>query len=280
MPAAASLEQSVGLAIDQFAKWCAQAAADATALTNVVYGLADGNDYGRYFYGQDPLVTYRAAAASLDALIAQGSVQQAAVMAAIVAAIAAASDIAGFAAAVPELTEAVRQACANPADAVRLLTAFCGFTATVGSTALPEDDGLGMQLYFLTARAVLRIRTAAAGSLVIASADYQPTSQGDAAALSQQISDTLDNLELVTADLFDDPTSHAIEADRVAVVEDMTARGGALPPLEIREVGRAMPAKVLAYRFYQDAGRAGDLVARNDPPNPAFMPLSLETLAY
>jgi prophage DNA circulation protein len=45
-------------------------------------------------------------------------------------------------------------------------------------------------------------------------------------------------------------------------------------------VWQPTPAKVLAYRFYQDAARAAELVARNDPPSPAFMANLLETLAY
>lgn len=279
MSAAATLISAWGLVSSQFGALCAGSASDACALSNVVYGLDDGNNYGRYFYGQNPLVSYQVAATSLGGLIAQSSAQQAAVAAAMTAANAAASDTGAFGPALIALVEAVRQVCANPADAVRLLTDFTRFQAIVGSTVVPTVDGLGAEIYFLTWRAVLLIRNAAAGSLIIASATYRPNSQQDAANLSTQVSDSLDQIELLCGDLFDDATMRAIEAGRVAVVTDLLQRGANLAPVVNRRLQRAMPAKVLAYRFYQDAARAADLVARNDAPDPAFMPLNLETLA-
>jgi prophage DNA circulation protein len=39
-----------------------------------------------------------------------------------------------------------------------------------------------------------------------------------------------------------------------------------------------LPALVLAQVLYGDATREPDLSARNDPTNPGFMPLSIESL--
>lgn len=274
----ATLSQSAGIILLQFAAACLSSARDATAVTRVVYGLADGNDYGRYFAGQDPLVTFAPAAASLAGLADQLATQLAAVGQAAVAALALAGDAARFGQGAAALADAVRLACADPADAVRILAGLARFTPAVPVSGLPAD-GIGQELYVLVRRAALRVRLAAAASLVAASADYRPTSQQDAAALRDTVADLLDALGTICADVFDDATARAIEAARVAVVEDLTARGADLAPVVTRSFGAALPAKVLAYRLYGDASRAGDLVARNEPPHPSFMPTQIEALA-
>jgi len=62
-------------------------------------------------------------------------------------------------------------------------------------------------------------------------------------------------------------------------LQDLALRAQQLPQL----VGYARPsppaALALAYRLYQDATRAMQLVALNDAPHPLFMPLSGQALA-
>ena len=62
-------------------------------------------------------------------------------------------------------------------------------------------------------------------------------------------------------------------------LQDLTLRAQQLPQL----IGYARPrppaALALAYRLYQDATRASELVALNDAPHPLFMPTSGKALA-
>jgi prophage DNA circulation protein len=50
------------------------------------------------------------------------------------------------------------------------------------------------------------------------------------------------------------------------------------PVIEV-EANAPLPAIVHAWRLYSDPLRAGELVARNNVPHPAFMPLTFEALA-
>lgn len=278
MPAASTLNQSFGAAATQFAEAALAAAADATALYRVIYGLDDGNDYGRYFYGQNPLVTFADAATSLSGLIAQEVTQQQTVLAAAEALVAVDTDIANFGPAADALTEAVRTACANPADAVRLLLELCSFTATINSGGI-ADDPIGEQLYLLGSIAASWLRLAAAASLVRATADYQPTSREDALDIADQVGTVLDALATFCADIFDDATATALFEARTAVVADLQTRGAALADVTTVQYRAPMPALVIAYRLYGDATRAGDVLARNNlVPHPGFMPLELEVL--
>jgi len=275
--ASSTFASSFGVAATQFAAACENAAGDATALFRVVYGLDDGKDYGRFFYGQNPLINFVDAATSLAGLIAQGVAEQQAVSAAAAALTADDTDPATFGPNAVALTEAVRCACANPADGVRLLVDLCGFIARI-TTGGVADDPIGAQLFLLAVRAATRLRIAAAGSLVRASAVYQPTSREDAASVSSEVAAVLDGLALFCADIFDDATASALYAARVAVITDLQARGGPLGSVRRAKFNAALPALVIAYRLYGDATRYGDILARNPVPHPGFMPLEIEAL--
>jgi prophage DNA circulation protein len=80
-------------------------------------------------------------------------------------------------------------------------------------------------------------------------------------------------------DLFDDRSYEALTALRVAVIEDLKARGGDLAQIVNRGFGGLQPALVLAYRLYRDATRADEVLARNDCAHPGFLPAQLELLA-
>jgi prophage DNA circulation protein len=280
MPASSTLESSIGEAAAQFGALVLADAQDATALYRVVFGLNDGNDYGRYFVGQNPLVAFTDAAGSVTALIAQSVTLTEEVKAAIEALNATATSISAFGPATSVLTEALRTACANPADAVRVLIALAGFTAVL-PRLLSLSEPIGQQIYVLSSYAALRLRLAAAASLIRATADYIPTSQADALSLRDAVADLLDNLALVCADLFDDASYRALDAARVAVIEDLTARGGTLSDIVEQQFNASLPASVIAYRLYGDATRASDLIARNDAnPHPLCMPVVIEALAF
>ena len=278
MAASSTLNLSFGVAAVEFSEEAEAAATDATALFNVIYGLNDGNDYGRYFYGQNPLVTFADAATSLAGVISQSVTQQQAVQAAAEALIASDTDPSVYGPLALALTEAVRTACANPADAVRLLLELCAFQVKI-TTGGVANDPIGAQLYLLSARAATWLRLKAASSLIRATADYQPTSQQDAQSISTQVSDVLDALALFCADVFDDKTASALYSARAAIVEDLQARGASLASVTRVSFGRPLPALVIAYRLYGDATRWDDVLARNPVPHAGFLPLELEVLS-
>lgn len=271
--------RAVNPVMTQFGDEVTTAAADATATYNVVYGLAapSGESYGRYFVGTDPLVDYQDAATDVPSLIAEGVTLRASVAVALAGAVAAAEDDPGtFAGSIITVTEALRAACANPADAVRLLGDLAGFAPQINFAG---SDATGAALTSLAQNAAALMRRAAGISLARASATYTPTSQQDAAAVRGQIGDSLGALATAAADAFDDSAYSALLGLRTAVYADLNTRGASLAPVVTRTMPIPLPSLVIAYMLYQDAGRADELTARNEPANPVFMPLSIEALS-
>jgi prophage DNA circulation protein len=62
-------------------------------------------------------------------------------------------------------------------------------------------------------------------------------------------------------------------------LQDSTLRAQQLPRLVNYTRPRRPAALSLAYRLYQDATRASELVALNDAPHPLFMPMRGKVLA-
>ena len=73
----------------------------------------------------------------------------------------------------------------------------------------------------------------------------------------------------------------ALGALRLAMVQDVTARGGSMARLFLYRPKAVEPALVLAYRIYGDAGRDAEIVTRNRVARPGFVPAGapLELLA-
>jgi hypothetical protein len=310
-PAASTLEQTIGAATAQFGLLVQAAANDATAIFRVIYGLSDGNDYGRYFAAEDPLVPY-IPATSVPTMQMQGATLRASVAAAILQAQSdAAGDLDTYPTDILAVTEALRSACANPADAIRLLSALVSFSVTTPfdgpSPVSNQAAAIAQTIYFavgvghagqplvswptwfgdpfvllfaqLTSAAAVLMRRAAAISLARASATYVPTSYQDAQRVLGIVDGALWTVIEEAGDIFDDISYNALRALRAAVQTDLGARGNNLAQIVTRTFGAQQPALVLAYRLYQDASRADDLIARNDPPHPGFMPVSVEALA-
>jgi prophage DNA circulation protein len=277
-PSALLLELSIGTAITQFGEIVTAGAADATAIYNTIYGLDDGNYYGRYFYGQNPLVTYVDAASSIAGLLAQGVAQQQAVAKALEVVAQSATNLPAFPAAAYALTEAVRTACANPGDAIRILSGLASSFGVELPALISLSDPNGQAAYLLGARATFLLRVSAAASLVKATADYVPSSQADAISLATACSVLLDSLFVAAADLFDDTTASAIENARIAVVTDLTARGANAANVELVTFQQNLPSSVVAYRQYGNATRSLEVLGRqgSNAIHPSFLPLTLE----
>lgn len=83
------------------------------------------------------------------------------------------------------------------------------------------------------------------------------------------------------AEIADDAVSAALQALRIAVVEDITARAADLRRLVSYTPKADLPACVIAYAIYGDAGWDDDICARNGIVNPLFVPggLALEVVS-
>ncbi len=173
------------------------------------------------------------------------------------------------------LTEAVRAACTDPADAIRLLTPLAQYSPTISPGSAP----IGQDMATVQTAIAAVGRRAALASIALAAADYQPTSYADALALLTVLIGLFQAESEIAADADDAETYVALQSLQSAVVIDLTTRG--LQVGQTVTVTRAMPlpALFLAYQLYQDTSRVTELVARVDPIHPAFMPTSFEALS-
>jgi len=160
------------------------------------------------------------------------------------------------------LTEAIRATATDPAVQIRLLTELATYS--------PAEDPT------YTAAAC---RRAALISLCRASSNYAPSSYQDAVSMRAQITSLLDSEIIIAADQGATATYNAFRALRFQVSNDLTTKAGSLPSIVVVTSPAPMPALVMAYRLYADASRADDLVARANPADPNFMPVSFEALA-
>jgi prophage DNA circulation protein len=114
-------------------------------------------------------------------------------------------------------------------------------------------------------------------SQVYASTDF--TGLEEAGAARDQIVGFLDDLAFKAADRGDNDVYRALNDLAQTVTQDLTVRGKQLPDVLSVNFGAALPAIVIAQRLYQDASRAGELVAKNRAPHPLFFPLTVEALS-
>ncbi|MBV9776717.1 MAG: hypothetical protein JO143_06680 [Acetobacteraceae bacterium] len=157
----------------------------------------------------------------------------------------AASDV--LAAGLNALTESVRAACNDPAEAIRLLY---GLAAYAPPPAVSHATPIGLAVYAAAAATAALCRRAALASLARACADFAPTSYDDAVAIRDDV-----------ADAGDVDTYRALRDLRTAVVNDLTTRGAQLPRLAAFTRRASLPALTLADQLYADTTRADDLVA-------------------
>ena len=168
------------------------------------------------------------------------------------------------------LTEAMRSACADPADAIRTLGALL-------TTALPVQS-LPSAIAAQAITAAL-FRRAALASMALAVADWQPASSTEADAMITQVGGLLDTEMLAAADAGNTASYVALRQLRQAVVADLRARSASLPELVTVTLPGNLPSLALAYRLYGDTNREPGTVARAGVSHPGFMPASFEALS-
>jgi prophage DNA circulation protein len=266
-------------AVQTVAVWRATAASlagDAGLLEGAVDALV-GN-YGRYSSGA--VSTPAPSTATVATVLAAAITNKAAVSTASVALGVATSNLTAtttgaFATAVYALSEALRAAAVNPADQVRLLTKLQNFSPTIAAASAP----IGAAMATVQTGVATLCRRAAMASLANACAAYQPTSSNDAQTLRAAVVPLFDAEITIAGDVGQDATYLAMRAMRTAVIKDLTIRGATLPALMTVTSSEPQPALTMAYRLYQDATRADDLITRANPVHPAFMPTSFQALS-
>ncbi len=251
-------------------------AGDATALHRLTAQLP--GSYGRFTSGGNAGLqgtrasTYAATATTADLVRVASSARalvvttRAALDASIVSvALADATDVAD---AIVALVDALAAACADPADAIRVLLALIATPTILPDALSPAGSAIGGM-----------VRRAAAVALTRAVGEYQPTSADDAVARILAIGTALDTLATDAADKGDDASYKALRGARAAIVADLRARGSNLASVKTFTAPQPSPSLALAQRLYRDPARTDQLVTQVRPRHPLFMPTRFEALA-
>lgn len=252
-------------------------AGDATALHRLTAQLP--GDFGRFAGGANVGLNGRRASsvpedASLADLVAVASSRRNAVSIAAAALTAAAaavtlSDAQLLAQAATSMVDALAAACAEPADAIRLLEQLIA-TQPLGQNAA---TAAGIAVSSM-------VRRAAVATLARVIDDYQPSSADDAAARISEIAAVIDLEATVAGDNGDDASYRALRSALGAIVQSLRAVGATIAQVRNVHSAAPSPALVLAQRIYRDADRADQLVTQVPAnPNPLFMPTDFQALA-
>jgi prophage DNA circulation protein len=178
--------------------------------------------------------------------------------------------------AITDVLTALRNAAANPLDAINLLSLLANFRIPYNLVTGDDQYGLGLQyLALATAQAVRVLSIYQLGQAV---SDYSPNSQQDAFELRQRVATLIDREMTLATMGFKDNYYEGMSQLRVTLVLFLNNIAINLPPSEQYSFNANLPAVVLAYRLYQDTTLEADLVARNIPVDPGFMSLQIEAL--
>jgi prophage DNA circulation protein len=135
--------------------------------------------------------------------------------------------------------------------------------AVSGSTVQAEQERANQSAFQAL------VRQASLGASARASVDLPLESAQDAAALRGEIADRID-AELLLAQ--DDEAFSELQALLLAVVTDLDARAARLPTRRVYGVPALTCSLAVAYRLYGTLDGELDLVARNRPAHPGFIP--------
>ncbi|HWX48121.1 MAG TPA: DNA circularization N-terminal domain-containing protein [Roseomonas sp.] len=271
----AGILTSVQATVSEWSDLARSLARDTGLTTGAVKGLTpESGTYGRYSrgnraHGVPGQVSVRGA---LDAVVAARTVVELA--ADQMASLAASGEEEKLVPAAFGVSEALRSACADPADAVRLLAMQAAYTVAV----VPTDAPLGSALNAAREATAAACRQAALCSLAVACTEFQPSSYEEASALQEQVTSLMRAEELRIGPAVSSSRYPALSHLRTLVMDDLAARGQPLPRLRWVRTRQALPSLVAAYQLYADAARADELTRRANPPHPGFMPTEFQAL--
>lgn len=119
------------------------------------------------------------------------------------------------------------------------------------------------------------VTTLAAAEIAELASEAHFASYEEAVGLRDALADEFDRYALAYADAGDDAAANTLDALRLVLVRDITARGGSLARLYRHVPATTEPALVIAHRLFDSAqllDQAGDIVARNRVSHPGFVP--------
>ncbi|MBF0859423.1 DNA circularization N-terminal domain-containing protein [Gluconobacter sp. LMG 31484] len=177
--------------------------------------------------------------------------------------------------AVQALTEALREAIADPGVQISLLWPLASCSVDVINSAAP----IGAALATAQTETAALCRRAALASIAQACSDWRPPSSEEAEAMCGRVVALFEAEELVAADAQDDTSWAALKALKVQVSQDLMKRAAKLPDIVTIERNAPLPALTLAQQLYADGTRSDGLVSRANPVHPAFMPTEFEALS-
>lgn len=164
-----------------------------------------------------------------------------------------------------------------PPDPSFGLATLAGFGSTLpavlGTAPAPLQEAANQ------AALIALIQGSAVAALATVYANTAFASETDADTARDQLGGFIDAQSLAAANLPDDAAYQAWQSLYQASANDLSTRGTQLPDVLDLTFAAPVPALSLAYRLYQDATRAPELIARNDPPCPLFLPLQVEALS-
>lgn len=177
------------------------------------------------------------------------------------------------------LTSDLRAAARSPASALgamgRLADFGQGLAPVIGASLSRQVQRTNQ------ASLVALMRQSALAEAVRATLGMTFEAYDDAARVRDDLALRIDAALIEAGDAGDDVAFAGLDALRLAMVKDLTARGASLARVAEVETVSSEPALVIAYRLYGDAARADEIVARNKLAHPGFAPagLALQVLA-
>jgi prophage DNA circulation protein len=179
------------------------------------------------------------------------------------------ADVGSLVGTVFDVVAGISDVAAASGPALVQLTGLIDFGASLPAVPLTTPSRI-VQAGNQTAL-VLLVQCAAAAAAVNTVAGTTFSSYDEAAGVRDPLADQLDGLATAISVSGDDALAAAMDALRLAMVVDVTARGASLARLYSYTPATTEPALVIAQRLYGDAAQADDIIARNAPPRPAFM---------
>jgi hypothetical protein len=252
---------------------------NTTAIYHNVSGLDDGNSYGRYFSSGDPLVPYNAAFTSIPAMIQEASSLRFQLKSGLLNLwnIAAEGNIEqDIQAATRTVISDLANCCANAFDQINLLKILATFTAPPFRNLGTDQFSLQIQQAALDYATYCRVATLF--QLGKAVSNYLPKSQIDALAVRNGVIGLIDREMMLSASTFKDLYYNSLNMLRRQIAQYLNLTGSQIEPIIKYTFPKPLPSLVLAYRLYQDTTREPELVARNDPTDPSYMPVTVEAL--
>lgn len=172
----------------------------------------------------------------------------------------------------------VQQVALLPDRPLRALSAYRSLWDVLSDTPeVPGDTGNRSQQAANQQALIALVQRVALVESVRTAATVEYTSAQEAMTLRDELGDRLD----AVMESASDTVYNVMVPLRAAMVRDMADRAVRLPRLVTVTPAITLPALVLAYRFYGDAGRASEIVARNGIRHPGFVTggRALEVLA-